>query len=68
LDLKVIYSEELMDSRYASVVAQEIPNGKVLILSPIEGLTKYEQDGGIGYIDKMQENIKNLMVGLECNQ
>ena len=68
LDLNVIYSEELMDSRYASVVAQEIPGGKVLVLSPIEGLTKHEQEVGIGYIDKMNENIKNLTVGLECNQ
>jgi zinc transport system substrate-binding protein len=68
LGLSVIYSEELMDPRYASVVAQEIPEGKVLVLSPIEGLTKIEQDSGIGYIDKMHQNIKNLMVGLECNQ
>jgi len=68
LDLKVIYSEELLDSRFASVVAQEIPGGKVLVLSPIEGLTKYEQQVGIGYIDKMNENIKNLTVGLQCNQ
>jgi len=68
LDLKVIYSEELMDPRYASVVAQEIPDGKVLVLSPIEGLTKYEHEVGIGYIDKMNENIKNLTLGLECNQ
>ena len=68
LGLSIIYSEELMDSRYASVVAQEIPDGKVLVLSPIEGLTKIEQDSGIGYIDKMHQNIKNLMAGLECNQ
>jgi zinc transport system substrate-binding protein len=57
-----------MDPRYASVVAEEIPNGKVLTLSPIEGLTKHEQQAGIGYIDKMRQNIKNLMVGLDCNQ
>jgi zinc transport system substrate-binding protein len=68
LDLRVIYSEELMDPRYALVIAQEIPNSKVLVLSPIEGLTKNEQDAGIGYIDKMHENIKNLAAGLECNQ
>lgn len=68
LDLRVIYSEELMDSRYALVIAQEIPNSKVLVLSPIEGLTKNEQDAGFGYIDKMHENIKNLAAGLECNQ
>lgn len=64
--LRVIYSEEFVDSRQAAVVAQEIPDGKVLVLSPLEGLTKDEQDAGIGYIDKMNENIKNLMVGLEC--
>jgi len=68
LQLHIIYSEELIDPRYASAVAQEIPNGKVLVLSPIEGLTKNEQSSGIGYIDKMHENIKNLMEGLECNQ
>jgi zinc transport system substrate-binding protein len=68
LDLHVVYSEELIDPRYASAVAQEIPNAKVLVLSPIEGITKDEQASGIGYIDKMKENIQNLMVGLECNQ
>jgi zinc transport system substrate-binding protein len=68
LDLRVIYSEELMDSRYALAIGQEIPNSKVLVLSPIEGLIKKEQDAGIGYIDKMHENIKNLAAGLECNQ
>ena len=68
LGLDVIYSEELMDPRYALIIAQEIPNGKVLVLSPIEGLTKNEQIAGIGYIDKMHENIKNLSVGLECSQ
>jgi zinc transport system substrate-binding protein len=43
-------------------------NGKVLVLSPIEGLTKNEQASGIGYMDKMRENIKNLMEGLDCKQ
>jgi zinc transport system substrate-binding protein len=68
LDLHVIYSEELIDPRHASAVAQEIPGAKVLVLSPIEGLTKEEQDVGIGYIDKLKENIQKLMVGLECSQ
>jgi zinc transport system substrate-binding protein len=54
--------------RCASAVAQEIPDAKVLVLSPIEGLTKNEQASGIGYIDKMRENITNLMEGLECKQ
>jgi ABC-type Zn uptake system ZnuABC Zn-binding protein ZnuA len=68
MQLHVIYSEELIDPRYASVVAQEIPDGKVIVLSPIEGLTKAEQNAGAKYLDKMREIANNLMVGLECNQ
>jgi zinc transport system substrate-binding protein len=65
-DLNVIYSENLIDPRFANLLAQEIPNGKVLVLSPIEGINRLEQNNGIDYIDKMYENIKNLQVGLEC--
>src|SRR6478672_4557921 len=34
LGLNIIYSEDLVDPRSAEVVSQEIPNGKVLVLSP----------------------------------
>jgi zinc transport system substrate-binding protein len=66
LDLNVIYSEELLDPRSANVIAQEKPNGKVLVLSPIEGINKEEQKAGIGYIDKMDQDIGNLKIGLRC--
>ena len=68
LGISVIYSEELVDPRKALVISQEIPNGKVLTLSPIEGITKNEHNMGIGYLDKMNENIRNLAEGLECIQ
>lgn len=64
--VNVVYSEELVDPRLAEVIAQEIPNGKVLILSPIEGIDSDEQEAGIGYLDKMRENIVNLKMGLQC--
>jgi zinc transport system substrate-binding protein len=64
--LDTIYSEELIDPRLANVIAQEIPNGKVVVLSPIEGIDKEEQTAGVGYIDKMNENIVNLKIGLKC--
>jgi ABC-type Zn uptake system ZnuABC Zn-binding protein ZnuA len=38
----------------------------VLVLSPIEGIDKEEHAAGIGYIDKMKQNIANLKEGLEC--
>lgn len=67
LGLNVIYAEELVDPRFAEVIAQEIPNGKVLVLSPLEGIEEEEMDTGIGYLDKMEQNISNLKVGLECS-
>ena len=66
LDINVIYSEDLVDSRLAYTIANEIPNGKVLVLSPIEGIGNEEQAAGIRYIDKMKQNIANLKEGIEC--
>jgi zinc transport system substrate-binding protein len=66
LGINVVYSEELVDPRFAEVIAQEIPNGRVLVLSPVEGIEKQEQDAGVGYIAKMKENLNNLKEGLKC--
>ncbi|AIC16362.1 metal ABC transporter substrate-binding protein [Nitrososphaera viennensis] len=67
LDIHVVYSEELVDPRLAQVIASEIPNGRVLTLSPIEGLDEQEQAAGLGYLDKMREDVANLKVGLVCS-
>lgn len=67
-NINTIYSEELLDPRLAKVVSAEIPNGKVLVLSPIENIEKNEQDTGIRYIDKIKKNILNLKEGLDCKQ
>jgi zinc transport system substrate-binding protein len=64
--IHVIYSEEFLDPRNAQVIADEIPNGKVLVLSPIEGVIADEQQAGIGYLEKMQQNLENLKEGLDC--
>jgi zinc transport system substrate-binding protein len=66
LGITTVFAEDLIDPRSAEVVAEELPNGKVLILSPIEGVDREEQAAGIGYFDKMRENIANLEIGLEC--
>jgi zinc transport system substrate-binding protein len=68
LGLYIIYSEDLVDPRSAETIAQEIPNGRVLILSPVEGINMQEQKEGIGYLDKMRNNLKNLLEGLDCNK
>ncbi len=68
LGINVIYSEDLVDSRLADTIAGEIPGGRMLVLSPIEGIDREEQQAGIGYMEKMRENVENLKVGLECRQ
>ena len=66
LGIDTIYSEELKDPRLSQTLAAEIPNGKVLLLSPIEGIKEEEQRKGIDYIDKMKMNLENLKQGLKC--
>ncbi|MDQ3808144.1 MAG: zinc ABC transporter substrate-binding protein [Thermoproteota archaeon] len=66
LGINEIYAEDLIDPRLANVIAGEIPNGQVLVLSPIEGLKREEIEQGLGYIDKMREDVQNLKVGLKC--
>jgi zinc transport system substrate-binding protein len=66
LGINIIYSEDLADSGLADTIAGEIPGGRVLVLSPIEGIDREEQERGIGYIDKMRENGARLKEGLDC--
>lgn len=66
LGISVIYSEDLVDPRLAEVVAGEIPGGRVLVLSPVEGIDADERAAGVDYIAKMRENVANLKEGLEC--
>lgn len=68
LGIDTIYSEELVDPRLAEVIAEEIPDGRVLVLSPLEGLEEEEERNGVGYLDKMRDNLENLKVGLKCTQ
>lgn len=68
LGINTVYSEDLVDSRLAQVIADEIPGGRVLTLSPIEGIDREELAAGVGYIEKMKENVASLKEGLKCAQ
>ncbi len=57
LNIKVIFSEENVNTRTSEIIANEI-GGKVLVLSPLEVLS----DGT--YISKMTENLNNLKEAL----
>jgi zinc transport system substrate-binding protein len=57
LNIKVIFSEENVNTRTSEIIANEI-DGKVLVLSPLEVFS----DGS--YISKMTENLNNLKEAL----
>jgi len=57
LDIKVIFSEETVDTRTSEIIANEI-GGKVLVLSPLE----IGSDGN--YISKMTKNLDSLKEAL----
>ena len=56
-DIKVIFSEDTVDSRTSEIIANEI-GGKVLVLSPLE-----VSSGGT-YISTMKANLENLKEAL----
>ncbi|HEV2192698.1 MAG TPA: zinc ABC transporter substrate-binding protein [Nitrosopumilaceae archaeon] len=64
-DVKVIFSEDLVDPRLANTLANEI-GAQVLVLSPLEGINQTEQQKGITYLDKWNQNLHNLRTALEC--
>jgi zinc transport system substrate-binding protein len=66
LGLKVIYNEDLIDPRSAQTIAEQIPGAKVMVLSPVEHINATEQKAGIGYIDKMYQDLSALKEGLQC--
>ena len=57
LNIKVIFSEESVNTKTSQIIANEI-GGKVLVLSPLEIVS----DGD--YISKMNQNLENLKEAL----
>ncbi|NIM25817.1 MAG: zinc ABC transporter solute-binding protein [Nitrososphaeria archaeon] len=57
LQIQIIFTEETVDTRVSSVIANEI-GGKILVLSPIE----IGEDGN--YISRMTQNLDNLKEAL----
>ena len=64
-DIKVIFSEDLVDPRLAEVIADEA-NARVMLFSPLEALNQDEVGKNVSYIDKMEDNLDSLKVALQC--
>jgi zinc transport system substrate-binding protein len=63
--VRFIFFETLVSQKLADTLAREV-GARTLVLNPIEGLTREEAAAGKGYVDLMEENLRNLRVALEC--
>jgi zinc transport system substrate-binding protein len=63
--VQYIFFETLMSPKLAETLAREI-GARTLVFNPIEGVTLAEQAAGKGYLELMEENLKNLRLALEC--
>ena len=63
--VKAIYSEELVSPRVARTIADET-GATVLKLHGAHNVAKEDLEQGITFIKLMDENLKNLQVGLSC--
>jgi zinc transport system substrate-binding protein len=63
--LRYIYTEELLNPRIAEMIARETGAG-LLRLHGAHNISKMDFDRGVSFISLMEENLKNLRTGLQC--
>jgi zinc transport system substrate-binding protein len=64
-NLHYVFYEELFSPKMAETIARET-GGTLLKLNSIDSLTREELAGGATYLSLMEQNLRNLKVGLEC--
>ncbi len=63
--IKYIYYEELLDPKVARTISQET-GAKLELLHGAHNVSKDELSRGVTFLDIMEDNLKKLKVGLEC--
>lgn len=62
--IKYIFFEELVSDKLAKTLAGEA-GVETLVLNPVEGLTKEQQEAGDNYFSLMEKNLQNLILALQ---
>jgi zinc transport system substrate-binding protein len=63
--LKYVFSEELLSPRVAETIARET-GAQVLKLHGGHNISREDMEGGISFVNLMEQNLLNLQKGLEC--
>ncbi|MFD1176226.1 metal ABC transporter substrate-binding protein [Paenibacillus puldeungensis] len=62
--IQYIFFEELVSDKLAKTLASEA-GVKTLVLNPVEGLTKEQEQGRDNYFTLMEKNLQNLILALQ---
>ncbi len=62
---RYVFVETLVSPRLAETLAREV-GARILVLDPVEGLTREAAAAGRDYLSVMRENLERLRTGLEC--
>ena len=66
-NIKYIFYEELASPSIAETLSRET-GAKMLLLSAAHNVSKSDFESGISFLAIMENNLKNLKVGLECDE
>ncbi|AZK47041.1 metal ABC transporter solute-binding protein, Zn/Mn family [Paenibacillus lentus] len=62
--IQYIFFEELVSDKLVNTLASEA-GVKTLVLNPVEGLTKQQEQAGENYFTLMEKNLQNLVLALQ---
>ncbi|WP_110932334.1 metal ABC transporter substrate-binding protein [Paenibacillus bouchesdurhonensis] len=62
--IQYIFFEELVSDKLVNTLASEA-GVKTLVLNPVEGLTKQQEQAGENYFTLMEKNLQNLVIALQ---
>lgn len=63
--MKYVYYEELLDPKVPRIISQET-GAKIELLHAAHNISKDELKRGVTFLEIMEENLKRLKAGLEC--
>lgn len=65
-NVKYIFFESLVSPKLSETLAKEV-GAQTLVLNPIEGLSDDDRKADKNYFTVMQDNLRNLRIGLQCS-
>ncbi|WKZ33996.1 MAG: zinc ABC transporter substrate-binding protein [Thermodesulfobacteriota bacterium] len=63
--IRHVFTEPFGSPRIAEAIARET-GAEILVLNPVEGLTREEEGAGMDYLSIMRDNLNNLRKALDC--